>query len=320
MTKNTTPTNEAGHGLPELPALPSLECGPHTGHLAIHTEDQIRRYAEGYGRACYALALSRGVPAERMAPVQGYTPGIPWSMHLEAYDVYCKRYGKQPALIDLEGRNCRGGFGTNELDMFIPGWRERLSEFNAMKARIAELEAMIAAAPAAAGAQGEAIAWTRDAETWGNALNEAAWTFVDECPEKSALLFNNTKGPLRAAILKYAELVGAATPQPAAADGGVRERARVFLAEVLDGYDCPIEPENINIDGTIRTDIVLAALEQALTQQPALSSHRQAGDESIRSLHARFMSDTSGLSEEWQDWRNDFARDIRALVEKGAGS
>jgi hypothetical protein len=70
-------------------------------------------------------------------------------------------------------------------------------------------------APAAAGAQGEAIAWTRDAETWGNALNEAAWTFVDECPEKSALLFNNTKGPLRAAILKYAELVGAATPQPA---------------------------------------------------------------------------------------------------------
>ena len=100
-----------------------------------------------------ALSQPTRVPAEKIAPVQGYTPGIPWSMHLEAYDVYCKRYGKQPALIDLEGRNCRGGFGTNELDMFIPGWRDRLSEFNAMKARIAELEAMLAAAPAARGGE-----------------------------------------------------------------------------------------------------------------------------------------------------------------------
>jgi hypothetical protein len=51
------------------------------------------------------------------------------------------------------------------------------------------------------------VAWTHDAENYGNALNEAAWVFVDECPEKSVLLFNNTKAPLRAAILKYAEAV-----------------------------------------------------------------------------------------------------------------
>lgn len=61
----------------------------------------------------------------KTAPVQGYAAGIPWDMHLRAYDAYCKRYGKQQSLI--EG-SCRGGFGTNELDVFIPGWREELDE------------------------------------------------------------------------------------------------------------------------------------------------------------------------------------------------
>lgn len=63
----------------------------------------------------------------KRAPVQGYSAGIPWSMHLRAYDAYCKKYSSQPALIDLEGQNCRGGFGTEELDEFIPGWRDELS-------------------------------------------------------------------------------------------------------------------------------------------------------------------------------------------------
>lgn len=47
----------------------------------------------------------------------------------------------------------------------------------------------------------------KDAEAWGDALNEAAWVFVEECPEKSARLFNNTKGPLRSAILKYLDVL-----------------------------------------------------------------------------------------------------------------
>lgn len=61
----------------------------------------------------------------KTAPVQGYTDGIPWEMHMRAYDVYCKRHGEQKALI--QGW-CRGGFGTSELDMFIPGWRDELSD------------------------------------------------------------------------------------------------------------------------------------------------------------------------------------------------
>lgn len=60
--------------------------------------------------------------AEKRAPVQGYAPGIPWSLHMEAYAVYCKKWGPQPAMI--EGW-CRGGFHVDELDELVPGWRER---------------------------------------------------------------------------------------------------------------------------------------------------------------------------------------------------
>jgi hypothetical protein len=56
-------------------------------------------------------------------------------MHLRAYDAYCKRYGPQKAMI--EGW-CRGGFGTSELDMFIPGWRDELSEMNRLRDALAQ--------------------------------------------------------------------------------------------------------------------------------------------------------------------------------------
>lgn len=36
-----------------------------------------------------------------------------------AYEVYCHVYGAQPALMDLAGRNCRGGFSTGELIAFL---------------------------------------------------------------------------------------------------------------------------------------------------------------------------------------------------------
>jgi hypothetical protein len=85
----------------------------------------------------------RDAAKEKIAPVQGFSAGIPWSMHLRAYDAYCKEYGPQQALIDLEGRNCRGGFGTNELDKFIPEWRTELSELAQLKRQLAERDATI---------------------------------------------------------------------------------------------------------------------------------------------------------------------------------
>ncbi len=46
----------------------------------------------------------------------------------------------------MEGRNCRGGFGTSELDDFIPGWRDKVSEIGRLKAEVANLHIALEAA------------------------------------------------------------------------------------------------------------------------------------------------------------------------------
>lgn len=78
---------------------------------------------------------------EKRAPVQGFSAGIPWDMHLRAYDAYCKKWSPQEALI--EG-GCRGGFSTGELDEFIPGWRDELSVRIAQRERITTLQSQCA--------------------------------------------------------------------------------------------------------------------------------------------------------------------------------
>lgn len=40
-------------------------------------------------------------------------------VYMAAYEVYAHVHGEQKALIDLEGRNCRGGFGEGELIAFL---------------------------------------------------------------------------------------------------------------------------------------------------------------------------------------------------------
>jgi hypothetical protein len=94
-----------------------------------------------HGREALASFVLQVIHAlkEKRAPVQGYSAGIPWSMHLRAYDAYCKKYGAQPALIDLEGRNCRGGFGVSELDKFIPGWRDELSRIKQLETALHDI-------------------------------------------------------------------------------------------------------------------------------------------------------------------------------------
>lgn len=54
---------------------------------------------------------------------------------LRAYEVYCHIYGEQPAMVDLAGRGCRGGFGAGELIAFLYArsfpkaeWRQRADE------------------------------------------------------------------------------------------------------------------------------------------------------------------------------------------------
>jgi hypothetical protein len=60
-----------------------------------------------------------------------------------AYEVYCHVFGPQPAIMDLAGRGCRGGFGVGELIAFLYAysfprseWRARVDEaFEGMELR-----------------------------------------------------------------------------------------------------------------------------------------------------------------------------------------
>lgn len=60
---------------------------------------------------------------------------------LRAYEVYCEVYSPQPAMVDLAGRGCRGGFGVGELLACLYArsfpkseWRQRVDEaFKGMK-------------------------------------------------------------------------------------------------------------------------------------------------------------------------------------------
>jgi hypothetical protein len=94
----------------------------------------------GHNERCPTLvALTHPDGRPKIAPVQGYSPGIPWSLQLEAYDAYRAKWSPQPAMIDLDRRGCRGGFSVGELDEFVPGWRDRVSEITALRSEASTL-------------------------------------------------------------------------------------------------------------------------------------------------------------------------------------
>lgn len=83
----------------------------------------------------------------RIFPIQAHhlpmreQGGVPEPVYMMAYAVYKHIHGEQHAMIDLEGRGCRGGFSTGELVAFLYAsgfkkefWRERADEaFRGMK-------------------------------------------------------------------------------------------------------------------------------------------------------------------------------------------
>lgn len=124
---------------------PLLVMRPDVLNCAVIWSNEAKtNWAQALGYAVAEIAAQRAALATAQAelaklkppkaPVQGYSAGIPWDTHLRAYDVYCKQNGKQQALIEGD---CRGGFGTNELDRYIPGWREELSERAKLEADLA---------------------------------------------------------------------------------------------------------------------------------------------------------------------------------------
>lgn len=78
---------------------------------------------------------------ERMFPIltqrgaAAHPLKIPWSVAELAYSVYAGKFGKFQSLERLAER---GGFGPDEMDEFVPDWRERCSELSALQAKLDE--------------------------------------------------------------------------------------------------------------------------------------------------------------------------------------
>ena len=76
---------------------------------------------------------------ERQFPIQSSMERgqhtVPESVYMSAYEVYCHVWAPQEALIDLEGRNCRGGWSMGDLVAYLYArqfpkeeWKDRCNE------------------------------------------------------------------------------------------------------------------------------------------------------------------------------------------------
>ena len=190
--------------------------------------------------------------------------------------------------------------------------------------------AMLKAAPAAAGAQGEVQQMQAKAQQrvepigFRSRLKDGGkkWEYVDHRSPDSFELRECVIEPIYT------------TPQPAAADGGVRERARYTEQMVRDASghaweymgDSEVVPLGLALE-----------LVQALTQQTALSSHRQAGNHlsKFRELAEEWKARAKEARQEAEEETSEVmyhanrheaaaysgcAYALLALVEKGAGN
>ncbi len=74
-------------------------------------------------------------PVQVKQNLQRVRPQINSVVTRRAYEVYCHVFAEQPALMDLEGRACRGGFGILELVASLYAypfpkseWQDRVDE------------------------------------------------------------------------------------------------------------------------------------------------------------------------------------------------
>jgi hypothetical protein len=195
-----------------------------------------------YGRACYALALSRGVPADMVLVPREPTPEMQRA-YFDSIDKHLDAVAKSPF------------FGRHD------------------NHRVA-YRAMLAAAPAAAGAQGEdAVLFENVRGHVISELNKIARRIANVSPNVS----EEVEQLAAMLVVGATEPLTPPAPQPAAADGGVRERARE-IAGIITRNVCETDPADPDRPDTVSVrhgDLLLIA-ETAISA--ALSSHRQAGD------------------------------------------
>jgi hypothetical protein len=86
------------------------------------------------------------VSSERAFPLQyqrdhaPHPSTIPWSVAELAYSVYAGRYGTGQSLERLAQR---GGFGPGEMDLLLPGWRERVGEVVELRGEVQRLAGLL---------------------------------------------------------------------------------------------------------------------------------------------------------------------------------
>lgn len=101
--------------------------------LLALVQRQAEEIARLTGERDQAEARTCGVIGARGA--KPHPLRIPWALAAKAWSVYAVRYGGQ----SLERINERGGFHVDELDEFVPGWREEVSEIAAAKAQLSQM-------------------------------------------------------------------------------------------------------------------------------------------------------------------------------------
>lgn len=111
---------------------PSQKCGPILRRRTTNcpepmSEKQINDIAAKI-EARFPIMTSQDAKPHPMS--------VPWSIAELAYSVYAERYGASQSLERLAER---GGFGACEMDMFLPDWRERCSEIQALAAEVKRL-------------------------------------------------------------------------------------------------------------------------------------------------------------------------------------
>lgn len=65
---------------------------------------------------------------------------IPWAIAEEAYQAYAQRFGTSQSLERLAER---GGFAWGEMDLFLPGWRERVDLLTSLRQEVELLDAEV---------------------------------------------------------------------------------------------------------------------------------------------------------------------------------
>ncbi len=186
-------------------------------------KNQSDEYKAGWTPLYTAEALRQRSPSAASVP-EDWSNIVVWPASLSVF----QGADDVPWLLSGEDKICQfpaGSYG-DVMDAFEYIANGKLADpLCRHELATAEVADAIATPPTGLSAEEvEAVDFSADARDWGNALNDAAWSFTNEYgPDMPPFLFNNCKRMVRAAILKYAESLAAATPPTVSEQGVVTE-------------------------------------------------------------------------------------------------